>query len=74
MSLEFEYVQNIPGTCIKAEIHDKSNGWWTYFLTNTETGANSGVHDFFIPMEFPVTHNLAARIALELWIAKGIDT
>lgn len=73
VSLEFEYVGEIPGTCVKAEIHDKGEGWWTYFLTNTQTGDNSGVHDFHLT-DFPITHEQAAKIAFEIWTAKGMDT
>lgn len=72
MTLEFEYVATIPGTCVKAEIHHKDVGWWQYFLTNTQTGDNSGVHDFHL--DFPLTYEQAAKIAMEIWIAKGMDT
>lgn len=72
MTLVFEYKHTIPGTCVLAEIHDKGDGWWQYFLTNTQTGANSGVHDFHL--DFPLTHEQAAKVAMEIWIAKGMDT
>jgi hypothetical protein len=73
VSLEFEYEKTIPGTCVKAEIHDKGDGWWQYFLTNTQTGDNSGVHEFHLP-DIPLTHEQAAKVAMEIWIAKGMDT
>lgn len=72
VSLEFEYVRNIPGTCIKAEIHNKGDGWWQYFLTNTQTGDNSGVHDFHLG--FSLTYEQAAEVAKEMWISRGLDT
>lgn len=72
MSLEFEYTQTIPGTVVKAEIHNKGEGWWQYFLTNTATGQNSGVHEFHL--DFPLTHEQAAKVAMEIWLAKGMDT
>lgn len=73
MSLEFEYVGTIPGTIVKAEIHNKGAGWWMYFLTNTLTGANSGVHDVYLP-GIQLTHEQVARVAFEIWLAKGMDT
>lgn len=72
MTLSFEWVNIIPNTCIKAEVNDLDSGWWETFLTNTETGDFSGVRSFHL--DFPLTHEQAAKIALEIWIAKGIDT
>lgn len=73
MSLEFEYKRTIPGTVVTAEIHDMGDGWWRYFLTNDATGTNSGVHEFHLP-DIPLTHEQAARVAMEIELAKGMDT
>lgn len=69
--LEFEYVRIIPGTVVRAEIHSKGDGWWQFFLTNTVTGNNSGVHEFHL--DFIETHEQAAKVAMEIWLAKGLD-
>jgi hypothetical protein len=73
VTLQFEWVGTIPGTVVKAEVNDNGDGWWQTFLTNTETGRFSGVHSMHLP-GIQLTHEQAARIAMEIWIAKGMDT
>lgn len=73
VSWEFEYVGTIPGTCIKAEIHEMGYGWWRYFLTNTEDGEISGVHEFHL-RDFPITHEQAAKVAFAIWLSHKLET
>jgi hypothetical protein len=73
VTLEFEFVGTIPGTVVRAEVNRKGNGWWEYFLTNTETGRFYGPHHMHQP-GIQLNHEQAARIALEIRNARRMDT
>lgn len=73
MTLEFEYVRNIPGTNIKAEMHAMGSGWWRFFLTNQDNGEMSGVHDFHLP-DWEITHEQAAKVAFAIWLSHKLET
>jgi len=73
VTLQFEYAKTIPGTCIKAEIHEMGRGWWRYFLTNEETGEMSGVHEFHL-RTLTVNHEGAAEVAFAIWLSHKLET